>query len=130
FASDADHFIYCAEGSTVEIDVLAKFIGGTDCDDCDHGPRTYTWSVSGATSYTINSQTDGPHKSFISVELAEAGDTISIECEVSSISQGECYEDRHGEMGEHGGSHAGDTASCTIKLWRVDMEVTGANAVG
>lgn len=129
FETDAGHFLYCAEGETLSVAVLAKFNSPTLCSSCDHTPvpRQWTWSWQGGgspTPVTTVTVTDA-YTQVADIELvgAEAGDTITITCTVENVSGGDCYEDHRGRMGTHTASkHLGATATCTVKLWRLDLE--------
>jgi hypothetical protein len=116
-ADAADHFAYCPEGETVELDFLAVFTSGTSCDTtCPHPNRTLQWTVSGATSSQITTYpTSIPEQhtylSEVQITLAEAGDTITVTCTVGDTNANqECEEDDPRKEYEHSGSHAGASA--------------------
>jgi hypothetical protein len=143
FAHDKEHFIYCPEGEVVMVDVLAIFQDDTTCRDCDHavppappapshpdilGGRRWEWIVTGADGYQLTSEplTSSKHKASIALTGAEAGDTITVTAIVSELVPGDCHVEQ-GRMGKHRGDHGDATATCTIKLWRMDMEVGETN---
>ncbi len=59
--------------------------------------------------------------------MADSNGEVKITAEISDTVPGDCDEDRSGEEAEHYpiAVHAGTSATCTIKLWSVDIEVQG-----
>jgi len=130
FAEDKDHFIYCADGASREVDVLAKFSRGNGCPaQCAHGDRKWTWTqkVNGGSATVIYEEflppgTTQSEKQFL---IQGAGDTVTITCTVGATVPGICEEDDPKKEYEHSGTHLGNSRSCTFKLWRLDMDVVG-----
>jgi hypothetical protein len=125
----AKHFIYAPEGEEVEIGVYAEFTPAACTAQCAHGDRSVTWTVSGAPNYTVESA-DASIPYTLNVASgtfrlgdAQAGDTITVTCAIGATSPGACNEKKNGDLYEHTpNSHGGASATCTIKLWRLDME--------
>lgn len=140
FASKAEHFLYSEadaddDENNVTVTVLALFNEPVICGSCDHfpTPREWEWKWQGSGSeVTVDpSQIEivGSYFQKATIELTgvEAGDTITVTCHVKDIEGRDCYEDKRGRMGYHiEERHDGAFASCTIKLWRMDLEASVA----
>ena len=82
------------------------------------GVRSWTWNVSGASNYTfLGEEVISSTQRVAHFSVGGPGDTITIECNVGALPQLGCSSGR-----SHSGNHGGASASCTFKLW--DMQLT------
>ncbi len=134
FDSNAAHFLYCPDGEQVRVEVYAQFTPGTACDGCPHDARSVQWVVEGTENFDIvseDTQLDVNQRAFATLDLGDAGDTVTVTCIVGTAGYDpgeECPEGRNGDPDEHGGNHNGAQATCTFKLWRLDLDVSGGDA--
>lgn len=131
FLSNADHFMYCPEGSDVtgiEVIFVSEFYTNSCNSRCTHPPRTVTWSVSGGNPTVLEkvdtlNQDTGQTSAHVKYLLkVSAGDTITATCTIGAASTAtQCQERKQGGYYDHTGNHGGATATCTVKFWRADL---------
>ena len=133
FALDYEYLKWCDRNGAIQIEVLAEFLpGDMQCGFCAHGERSWTWSVSGASTYSIDSVgviSSTKRRAYITV--GDGGDLVTVTCTVGAASQGSCS-----GGSSHSGNHGGASNSCTFRLWSVemtsdaDLEYVDATGVG